>query len=103
MRIGAGTLDRRGDADLGQELDRPLAGGGSGEAEMPRQHLAQLVADREDRVEARHRLLEDHTDAATAHRIELRLAKRGEVASFKADVPAGDRAGGTEEPHDGER
>ncbi len=34
-----------------------------------RSDLADLVADREHRVEAGHRLLEDHADAAAAHRL----------------------------------
>lgn len=46
----------RGDADQGEKLDRTLARLATAETEMLAQRLLQLLADRQDRVERRHRV-----------------------------------------------
>ena len=55
---------RLGDADLGQELDRPGAARRGAEVGVLAQRLLDLEADGEAGVEARHRLLEDHRHLA---------------------------------------
>ena len=64
VRVGVEALRRGGDAHELHQLERPrLRAAG---ALMPRccdERLRDLEADRQHRVEARHRLLEDHADA----------------------------------------
>ena len=60
---------------------------------MDADRLRDLVADLEDRVERRHRLLEDHGDVVAAHLAHLSLGKRGEVSSLETDFAAGDPPG----------
>ena len=66
--------------------------------------LDDLVADREDRVERRHRLLEDHRDLVAADRAHLALGElqrgRGRRSTIAA---ADDPPGGCDQPHDRER
>jgi len=78
-----------GDAHPDHHGDSGLRGLPAGHRGMNAQHLGNLVADGEHGVQCRHRLLEDHGDAPTAHGIPLRLVKRQEVPSVKADGAAG--------------
>ena len=50
-------------------------------------HLDDLAADGEHRVEAGGRLLEDHADAPPAHRAHRRLGQREQVGAVELDVP----------------
>ena len=75
MRIFAHAPLRLGDADQSQHLHRTSLRRLSAKTLMQPQRFADLAADREDRIEARHRLLEDHADldcrgcrASRAHR-----------------------------------
>src|SRR5580692_3852434 len=101
----------------GLRLEEPLD---DRDAAVQEQRLADLVRDREDRVEGRHRLLEDHRDPPTANRghpvlagldppvvpldldpvrlldrLELRLALDPEekVRALEQDLPVHDPAG----------
>jgi hypothetical protein len=66
--------------------------------------LAHLRADRHDRVEGGHRLLEDHRDVAAADPAHRGFGQRHEVAAVEQDAPAGEpEARLRQEPHDGER
>ena len=58
--------DRIGDAHLLQQAQRPLARLRCGNLKVGPDALGDLVADGEDRVEAGHRVLEDHADPAAA-------------------------------------
>ena len=49
------------------------------------EHLGDLVADRVQRIQRRHRLLEDHRDVAAAQRAHLPLALREHVLALEAD------------------
>ena len=72
----------------------------SREAEMLRQHLADLAADLEDRVQRRHRLLEDERDLASSH---LRAAVAASSASRSTpsnDRPAADHRRLGQQPHE---
>ena len=50
--------------------------------------LGHLRADLEDRIERRHRLLEDHGDVVAADVAHLALGELGQVASLEADLAA---------------
>ena len=66
--------------------------------------LGDLLADREDRVERGHRLLEDHRDVVAADLRHLVLVERREVLTVEDDVRAGlDATGRVDELHDRER
>ena len=54
-------------------------------AAVHQQRLRDLVADREDRIERRHRLLEDQRDLGAAHLAHLALGERQQVAALEAD------------------
>src|SRR5215218_10086974 len=71
---------------------------------MEPDRLDDLCADRIDRVEARHRLLEDHRDLIAADALHLTLADLQEIAAAQLDGPALDRALGVgDEAEDRER
>ena len=67
MRIAVMDPGRTGDTDTGQSLDGPLPRLRAADGEMGANGLADLVADREHRIERAHRLLEDHADPAAAN------------------------------------
>ena len=77
---------RRGDADARQRLDRELVGFPPALALVQHEHLGDLPAHRRDRVQRRHRLLEDHGDAIAA---QLPLLGRGKVLDLPALKPDG--------------
>ena len=52
-------------------------------AAVDAQRLRDLIADREDRVERGHRLLEDEADLGAAHAAHLALGERQQVASLE--------------------
>ena len=64
VRIGVELQTRIGDADHLQQFLRPRPRGAAGGAVVHPDRLADLLADLQHRVERRHRLLEDHRDAA---------------------------------------
>jgi hypothetical protein len=51
------------------------------------QRLGDLVADGEERIEARHRLLEDHRDVVAAHLAHL-FRQRQNIAAVEHDLPS---------------
>ena len=63
-----------------------------------------LIADRHDRVERGHRLLEDHRDLVAADAAHLLLRKAGEILAAIEQLAADDAAGALgEQPDDRER
>jgi hypothetical protein len=80
------------DADHVEQLDGALVGGVLGDVEVRTQGLAQLPADRVDRVQRRHRLLEDHRDLVAADLLHVLLFEVRQVALAQAEL-AGDPAG----------
>jgi len=71
MRILADARGGRGDADGFQERGGPLPRTASGHALVHAQRLGHLVADREQGVQRRHRILEDHGDLLAADLADL--------------------------------
>ena len=97
-------LLRRRDTDRPQHLDGPVVRFPPAEALVQADGLADLVADRVDRVERGHRLLEDHRDIVAAHLAHPRLGRVEQVFAGKADGALGDPARRhRHQPHDGER
>ena len=94
VRVGVDAHLRVRDADHAEHLDSPpprLAGGDPG---VEQDRLLDLAADGRHRVEARHRLLEDHADLAAAQRAHLRHGQREQVAAVEADAAVGLDASG---------
>jgi hypothetical protein len=52
------------------------------------QRLGDLVADGVQRVQRRHRLLEDHADAVAAQRAQAASSSVGQLLAVEADRPA---------------
>ena len=92
VRVGVDAPRRCGDAGALEQLDRARARRAPVELLVQRQHLADLRADRVQRIERGHRLLEDHRDLAAAHGAQLRLAPGAQVAAVEEDAPARGRA-----------
>ncbi len=74
MRIGARRLARIRNTHFLQQAKDARRDLGLGELRVNPEHLADLVADRAQRVERGHRLLEDHRDAGAAHLAHLGFA-----------------------------
>ena len=68
VRIFPRALLRLGNAHQAQHLDGLVAGLLPAESLVQQQHLGDLAADGQHRIERGHRLLEDHRDVLAAHR-----------------------------------
>jgi hypothetical protein len=75
MRIRAERARRIGDAHNVEQFFRATRRGFPGEAEMQPSVLGQLPADREHRVQRRHRILEDHADLQAGDAAQLAAAQ----------------------------
>ena len=92
---------RIGHADQAEQADRLLPRLAPVHAAVQAERLADLVADREDRIEGGHRLLEDHRDVVAPHRAHVAVVQRGQLAPPQADRSALDAAGRFgQQPHD---
>ena len=80
MRILLEPARAVGDADQLQQFERARARLLVGHLQVDQQRLHHLLADRQDRVERGHRLLEDHRDVAAA---DLAHLFRGEVEQVR--------------------
>jgi hypothetical protein len=65
--------------------------------------LGNLLADRHDRIERRHRLLEDHREVASPHVAQRGLVQRGKVNSAKTNPSPVDARATRQQPHDRKR
>ena len=92
-----------GNADELKQLKRACARLSVGHVQVNLQRFHHLLADRKDRIERGHRLLENHRDVAAALLAHLLFGKLEQVLSFKQDLPLGDPAGLGEQAHDRER
>ncbi len=103
MRILLEAALRIGDADQRQQLDGARLRGFLGHAEMDEQRLRDLKPDPQDRVERRHRLLEDHRDVMAADLAHLLVVELQEIAAVEHDRAGGDLGRLGEQPHDRQR
>src|SRR5215217_3071841 len=103
MRILVGATGGLGDADEFEHLDGALMGLLLAELFVLDHHFGDLGADGVNRVEAGHRLLEDHADIVAANGAHLLLRKGHEILAAQADPAARDAADLLgQEAHDGE-
>ena len=94
---------RCGDADARQRLDRQPVGFPPVLALVQHEHLGDLPADRRDRIERRHRLLEDHGDAIAAQLALLGRRKVLDLAAVETDGAGADRQRRTQQADQSER
>ncbi|ABA48402.1 hypothetical protein BURPS1710b_2632 [Burkholderia pseudomallei 1710b] len=88
VRIAVDALVRPVDPGAREQRDRPRARVALRYAIVQLDRLADLLADREERIERGHRLLEDHRDVRAAQRAHLALALVGERLAREADRAA---------------
>lgn len=79
---------RVGDADLVQCRDGGLPGAGPGQPLVVPEHFGDLAADALERVEAGHRVLEDHGDVMSPDPPEFLLGEREQVLAVEEDLAA---------------
>ena len=94
---------RRGDAHRLQQLARAAPGGGAAGALVHPDRLGHLVADREQRVQRGHRVLQDHGDALAAHVAHLGVGFLQQVLALEQHPAAGDPRRRRQQAQDGER
>ena len=97
-RSGAGMRTRCSAA-----MARLAQRAGRGGAVVRAHRLGDLIADGEHRVQAGHRLLEDHRDAVAADVAHLRRRQVEQVPAVEHDLPGGDAAGRRHQAHHGQR
>ena len=104
MGVVVGALLGARDVDELEELDRPLLRLRLIQLEVQLEGLGDLAADREDRVEARHRVLEDHRDVVPADGPNVVVVHLEDVHAVEDDGALDDLARGLrDEPHERER
>ena len=86
-----------------QHAHRLGLGRGAVEPAMVDERLRDLEADGQHRIEARHRLLEDHGDPVAAHLAHLLLGKVEEVAALEQDLARDAAVDRRHQPHDRQR
>ena len=90
-----------GDANAFHQRDRLRLRIGAVQASMNAEHLGDLPADLEHRVEGAQRVLEDHRDARPAHQLAFLLGQLELVDPAESYLPAGHEARrAVEDPHD---
>ena len=89
VRIGVQPLLRVRQADQAQQLQHPGAGLGLAHALVQRQHLADLLLDRVQRVQRGHRLLEHHRDLVAADLAQHLLRRAEQLLAAIADAALG--------------
>jgi hypothetical protein len=99
MEAAAGA----GDADLLQDPQRRSIGLRPVHAAVVAQRLGHLEADGQHRVEAGHRLLEDHRDVVAAHLAHRRLGQGQQVAVVQEDLALDPAVRLRDQPHDRQR
>jgi hypothetical protein len=98
VRILVDALMRLGDAHPVEHADGGVGRLALAHALVLHQHLGQLAAHREIRVQRRHRVLEDHRHAPAADGVHLGCRHADEFAPTIAGA-AGGPAVGSQEPH----
>ncbi|MHC2236739.1 hypothetical protein ACVI8L_005078 [Bradyrhizobium diazoefficiens] len=91
---------RGGDADAIEQPDGLGLGRRPRHAAMLDQRFRNLEADGEHRIEARHRLLENHGNVVAADVLHARFGQREEIAAGERDAPFDAADVSRNEPHD---
>jgi hypothetical protein len=85
MRIFGEPPHRFGDADEGEHLHGAALRSAGVEALVEPQRLAELTADAQHRVEARHRLLKDHADVVAPNTAHFAIGEREQIPASESD------------------
>ena len=85
MRVSEGDARGLGQADAAEQADGLGESGAGRHAAMEAQRLGDLMSDRLQGVERRHRLLEDHRDAVAAPAAELGFGEAEELVPLEPD------------------
>jgi hypothetical protein len=101
VRIRVRPPPRIGNADLPEQLDGALLRGSSPDRLVRPELLRDLPADRVDRGQGRHRILEDHGDVGATHGAHLTGRQLHQVAPAQQDLPFDDGVRVTDQPHHG--
>ena len=78
----------RANSDLAEYLDCRLSNATVSVAAMQAHHFSDLEADSEGRVEAGHRLLENHADAVAAYPTQSAFAEPGKILTLEQNAAA---------------
>ena len=92
-----------GDADLVEKLGDAAVGLALVQVEVGLERLPDLPPDRQDGIEAGHRVLEDHRDLAPADLPELAVGELQEVTSLERRASSGHGAGAWEDAEQRQR
>ena len=93
MRIGAHPLLGRGDLHAPQRLLGPDRERALAVSVMEPERFDDLVANREDRIQGRLRILQDHRDTTPSNVAHLGLALGDEILALEEYLPLDDAAG----------
>ena len=90
--VGKRTDDAAGFRQMNavDQFEHAGAACGFPERRVDAQHFIELAADRVQRVQRRHRLLEDHADFCATNGAHLVLRRDGEILAFEQDTAAPD-------------
>ena len=72
---------------MAQELDRALPSGIATQGRVRDKRLIDLKPDRQDRIQSRHGLLEDHRDIGAAHAPQARRWHRQQILAAPENAP----------------
>ena len=103
MRVVLDASRRRRHLDLAQRILGAVHRLAPAGALVQHEHLGDLPADRRQRIERRHRLLEDHGDALAAQAAPFGRRRVLDLLSVEHDPTAAQRQRPLEQAHDGER
>ena len=103
VRILPEATFRARDADLLQQKHRAIPRFPAGYASMLQHRFFELVANGEGRVQARHRLLENHADAVAAQLGHAAMRELQQVHAVEQDAVAGADRPLRQEPHQRQR
>ena len=92
VRVGMHAALRLGDVHAAQRLDRPVHRLAARHVLVQYHGFADLAADRHQRVQRGHRLLEDHRDRVAANVLHLAFAQLQQIDAGEADRAADDPA-----------
>src|SRR6266850_1658419 len=91
-----------GDPDGAEKVLHALAQRAAVQVLVKERGLRHLPPDGEERIEGRHRILQDHGDAPATDAAQLALALAGQVFSVEDDAASHDARGAGQEPDDGQ-
>ena len=103
MGILAHSRLRRGDADGFEQIKRPAPRAAAGRMLVDADRLRHLIPDREERVQRRHRVLEDHRDPLAADPPHLAVGLLEQVFALEEDLARDEPGRRREQPQQRER